>query len=219
MVENKADIAQRRRGVKTLDVVFFGGLCLLYTIVGIWAILTKQEWSAAKITVLVLSWGSFVGITLMYFFKKWMARPDFITKHGTAVWSDNIARLTPGLMERALDRFLDVMEKEQQKATRDELEDMLSRTGIEWEVGKVSIWVGRYELKNKAGIQWGFRLLVQWKGTIAESALYHELLHEVNECIVLPKMPQEKQMDFRLKDVRHEDPDWWRLEGVLADTF
>jgi len=219
MVEVKADLAQRRRGVKTLDLIVFGGLCLLYTAAGVGAILTKQEWTAPKIVVLALSWGSFVGLTLLYFFKKWMARPDYITKHGTAVWADNIARLTPGLMEKALDRFLDVMEVEQKEATRDEIEAMLCRTGVEWEVGKVSIWVGRYELKNKAGIQWGYRLLVQWKGTIAESALYHELLHEVNECIRLPKIPPEKQMDFRLKDVRHEDPEWWRLEGVLADTF
>jgi hypothetical protein len=219
MAEIKADLAQRRRGIKTLDLIVFGGLCLLYTAVGIGAILTKQEWTAVKIVILALSWGTFVGLTLTYFIHKWLARPDFITKHGTAVWTDNIARITPDLMKKALDRFIEVMEAEQKEVTRDEIEAMLSRTGIEWEIGKVSLWAGRYELKNKAGIQWGYRLLVQWKGSIGDSALYHELLHEVNECIRLPKLPPEKQMDFRLKDVKHEDPDWWRLEGLIIDTY
>lgn len=215
------DIAQRRRGAKSIDLVTFGGISLLAVVVTVGAFLIKQEWNVAKAIILLSVTGGMVAAALLYFFKKWMTRPTYVTKHGTAVWSNDIPRVDQDLMERALDHFIKIMREEvPEEATETELRNMLARTGIEWQSDRVSLITTRYELYDKAGIQHGYRLLVQWQGTIAETALFHELLHEVNEFIRLPKLAGlEAKIQFRLADIRHEEADWWRLDGVLTPDF
>jgi len=219
--ERLPDVRQRRRGIKNCDLITFGGISLFAIVVTIGAFLTKQEWNAVKVVILLSATGGMVGLSLLYFFKKWMTRPTFVTKHGTAVWTNDIPRLDQALMEKALDHFIVRMRQEVPEVVKEaELRTMLARTGIEWQSGRVSLITTRYELKDKAGIQHGYRLLVQWKGTIADSALYHEMLHEVNEFIRLPKLKSEaEKTEFRIEDIQHKEVDWWRLEGVLVDDF
>lgn len=212
-------LAQRRRGVKTLDVVLFGAIVLFIAGLVVISTFFIRSWTAHKIVGLFALWASVMVVASIHYIKKWMSRPDFITKHGTAIWTNNLADITPRLMDRALCRFLDVMESEQSEVSRHELECMLARMGIEWEANRINMWVGRYEMKDKAGVQSGYRVWVHWAGNIAESALFHELLHAANETIRLPKLMPSLQTEFRMNDVRHMEADWWRLEGILVDDF
>lgn len=153
-------------------------------------------------------------------FARWMDKPDYVTARGVAVWANGM-KIPKELMERAEERFIKVMLKEVPgEVSEPELIDMLLNTGVEWENGGVQLKTGRYEMRDSHGIQHGHRIIVRWPGNIAESALYHELLHEVNETIRLPKLSDgEDRIQFRLNDCQHREPAWWRLEGILVDTF
>jgi len=81
------------------------------------------------------------------------------------------------------------------------LRDMLKDSRIEWSPKKVS-WVARYgAVMDKEGLQKGKGVMVHLDltyGTIAKSALFHELIHMVKE-VVLQQDP----------DAKHEDKAWW----------
>lgn len=212
-------LAQRIRGVKTVDVVLLAIIGLVATGLAIGVATTRQHWTAHKIVGLSAAWVLIVSTAATYYIRKWISRPDYITKHGTAVWTNGLADITPRLMDKALCRFLDVMEVEQKEVTRHELECMLARMGVEWEANRINMWIGRYEMKDKSGVQSGYRVWVHWNGSVAMSALYHELLHAVNETIRLPKLITAQQAEFRIRDVKHVEMDWWKLEGILVDDF
>jgi len=220
--ERLPHVAQEIRGVKAVDILMFGGVALFFLIVTIGAILTKQEWPWAKILVLTVVDMAGVGICALYFIKKWMARPDYVTKHGVAFWTNGVDDATKELMEKALDHFIEQIQIEGHQFNIPEasLREMLARTGVEWNSGRVSLITTRYELTDKAGIQHGYRLLVQWRGSIADSAFYHELLHEVNEFIRLPRLKTNEEMvEFRLEDIQHLESEYWRLDGALQPNF
>lgn len=213
---------QQRRGVKVIDVVVFGGISMLFVALGVGALLTPQNWPWQKILVLSLVEMVALGITTWYFVAKWLARPNLVTKHGTAIWTDGVEAITPELMDRALDHFIQGMSTEAKAFDISEvaMRKMLAHTGIEWSKRRVSLTTTMYELHDKAGIQHGYRLMIQWRGTVGESALIHELLHEVNEFIRLPRIEDEDgQVEFRMDDIQHKEAEWWGLDGALTPDF
>lgn len=217
MVENGLPEIEQRRGIKPVDLLAFGGIALVFIGVTIGAVLTSQEWSIVKIAILVIVDAVGLGFVIAYFIGKWIALPDFTTTHGTAFWVNGLESPDLELMEKALDHFLKVMHEEQTEATEDQLRNLLTKTGVEWKRSRVSLVTSRWELRDKAGIQYGYRLLVQWPGSVADSAFYHELLHEVNQFIRRPKSTDVQQFD--IDDIQHKEASWWRLEGLLVDDF
>lgn len=163
---------------------------------------------------------SCVALVAVLVFKRAMKPPDFVTHHGVAFWTDGIKEISEELMVRALDRFLLVMSEEYPDITQRSLRKMLSKTGIEWRRRHVSILAGRHQLKHKDGIQHNYRILLRWIGTVDESAFYHELLHLVNQFIRLPNVEGKEQRErFHAANMRHEESDWWSLEGRMYGDF
>lgn len=219
-VPNGLEAWQLRRGIHPIDIIALCAVLVLVAGATVAVCFAPPAWSGWKLIAVIA--GNFMAISgiIIHFFRKWTKRPDFVTKHGTAVWTDGIEEVTPDLMERALDRFLAVMAEEQSEAAPSELEAMLRRTSVEWKRGLVSFMASGYELRDKAGIQSGYKIMVQWAGNIADSALNHELLHEVNATVRLPRIKSKaRRDDFHLQNLRHEEASWWMLEGMLADDF
>lgn len=217
---SKLEAWQRRKGVSQRSVLLLCGTIM--ALIGFNVVVFELQ----KVWTLVDVVGMLIGdtITLASVIAMALARalkpPDFVTKHGTAFWVDDIPEVTETLMTRTLDRFLKVMSEERSDINQLELRRMLSKTGVEWKHGRVSITIGRHELFNKDGIQHGYRLLLRWPGNVAESALYHELLHEVNQIIRLPGiLGTEARADFHAVNIRHEESEWWGLEAKMADDF
>lgn len=210
----------RRRGIHPADVLFF--LLAVFGSLAVAALLARYAplEFGAKVASVVSFMIVTAGLAFGRMIKRGLQRPDFITKHGTAVWVDGVEAINLALMDRALDRFLEVMAQEQREASPDELAKMLARTSVEWKRGRVSLIASGYELRDKAGIQHGYKIMVQWPGNIADSALYHELLHEVNQMIRLPRLKTAEERDnFHLENMRHAEASWWHLEGCLVDDF
>jgi len=150
----------------------------------------------------------------------WFLRPTFFTRRGVAVWTNGLP-VTKGAMEMAEERFISVLTREaSQFVTEGELWMMLRHTGIEWTKKAVHVDTGCHDVWDQYGIQHGYRLEIRWSGTVLESPLYHELLHEVNETIRLPKIQQAfERACFREQDCRHSETDWWKLEKTLMGVF
>ena len=210
----------RARGVNPIDIIVFGSIIAPFALLTLAAGFVPYGFVPWKIaSVILLDLVSFT-LVFVYFFEKWLAKPDFVTKHGTAFWINGIQKITPELMDKALDNFVARLSVMTSEVSRDELMCMLSRTGIEWKTRTVELIWKSHHLKGKAGVQIGYRLLIQWKGSVAKSAFYHELLHEVNENIRLPRLPTEKaREEFREHDIKHGELDWWRLGDTMNDDF
>lgn len=208
----------RARGVNPSDIIVFAGVLIGLLILNIGVAFTVNT-VAMVFIVITFDLAALMLIT-MFFFEKWLAKPDFVTKHGVAFWTNGIREITPELMDRALDCFVKQLPTVTSEVSAEELQEMLGKTGIEWKRRTISMIWGSHHLKGKAGVQIGFRLLVQWKGSVYASAFYHELLHEVNENIRLPRLPtDEARNNFREKDIQHGEADWWRLGDALNEDF
>jgi hypothetical protein len=147
---------------------------------------------------------------------RWTAKPDYVTLRGVAVW-DNGCNVPRTLVENAIERFVTVIVHETKgDVSEEDIFSMLHETGIEWESGHVRIVTRHHEMYDKYGIQHGYRLILRWPGSIEKSALFHELLHEVNETILLPRITSIRdQIAFRALDCAHYDAHWWGLEEVM----
>lgn len=210
---------QRRQGLTMFAVLAFAAIAAGAVAAGV-LVAWLSQWSFLGIGCAVVLGLSIVGTTSAIIISKALRPPDFLTSHGVAFWTDGITEISESLMERALDRFISVMALEHPEIGQTELRNLLSKTGIEWKRGKVSILVGRHHLKHKDGIQHNYRILLRWKNSVAESAFFHELLHEVNQFIRLPRINGKAARDhFYAQNMRHEEVAWWELEDRMSIDF
>jgi hypothetical protein len=150
------------------------------------------------ISVSVVS-AAFVLIAFIVFFRWYKSRPDITTKHGTYIWPADSGKPSRTAMEHALDTFVANFPVFYPGVTSAQLERMLVGTCIEWTEDRVSaIGIG-WSMKDKAGLQQGQHIRVQWHEDIAQSALFHELGHEVQE-MVLRTLPDYKHEDGKVWD-------------------
>lgn len=149
----------------------------------------------------------------------WTRLQDFVTSHGTAVWTSGIPEITPELMEKALDHFIAVLGEEQSEVSPEQIREALKRTRIDWRL-RPSIWLSNFCIyAQDTGIREGFRNRVVWPGSVADSLLYHLLLHEINCLFRRNKYVGRDGVSFARLDESHMEPDWWRLEGALGSDF
>lgn len=212
---------QRHRGMRPFDALLvLYGMAMNITLVVVFVAYKSGALSPAALAALAI----FDAALVVYAFRRWREQPDFVTEQGTAVWVADmpvdLQHVLEVLTELAIKRFIKVVVCEQDLVTEAELRKMFSKTSVEWKPGLVSFIGSNYELRDKAGIQHGYRIMVQWAGSIAESALNHEFLHAVNQQIRLPKIKsREAREQFYLANMRHEESTWWILEGKICDTF
>jgi hypothetical protein len=146
----------------TNPVAFWVVTLLIYLVMIILVVVTWNAWDTTTRVIAVLGMLTFGGLALAMLCRRWLSRPDFITKHGTGIWTGGIKEITPGLMEEALDYYLAGMLCLRQSSdpatifipltslngsldkfiltgTRKDLEDMLDGANIEWRKNLVTI--------------------------------------------------------------------------------
>lgn len=193
------------------DWLLFGGIALLSVVGSVIAALTPQEWSTGKIVVLVLVPVAFVTIAVIVLLAKYRSKPDFVDKHGIAVWADGIpevrnvekferavfvfVRVLPELIRRQLPQ--DAPERE---VTSQHLKKMFRGARVEWSRKPISLFSRwGWSMKDKAGLQQGKGAMVYWNGSLVTSAMYHEFFHMVDEVIL------------GRYDPTHSRRPWWSL--------
>ena len=197
------------------DWLLFGGLALLSVIGSIAAALTPQEFPLGKIVTLVSVPLALVGIAIAVLVSKYRSRPDFIDCHGIAVWKKGAVSLTRAVFEANIAFFIAALPRliqshlpegaREHRATATCLVLMFQDSRVAWQSKPISLmskW--GWNIKDKAGLQQGKRIRVQWGKTIAGSAFFHECLHMVDE-LVLQRAP----------DYAHENKPWWALVSEL----
>lgn len=204
-----------KRILPTPDIIALGGLSVVVDVAMAIAIFTTQPWPLGAIVTALSCAIGFNGVALIVFLRRWLTKPDFITKQGTGVWTGGIEAITKELMEEALDFYVDKMMQMQAEESasmklvslaleRNNLEDMLKGASIDWRSGPVTVLWPRVGVIKAYELQWGKTMLVQWLGSVPKSAFFHGLQHMVDE-IVLGEWP----------DYDHVDTSWW----ALVDRF
>jgi hypothetical protein len=171
-----------RKKLPITNFVFYGGLSLFAITMFIISIFTDGR--AVPISIMgavALAFGLLFGIMVYQWYK---SCPDYITKHGIAVWTNNISGVHRILLEYAIDVFLEEFPKQYTVATVDLLKQMLKDSAIEWNTTPVSWLSVGWNVRDKAGLQSGKHIKVQYLGDIGKTALFHELAHMVHEIVV-----------------------------------
>lgn len=204
-----------KRYVPWLDILTYGGLALVAVAACVVAAVTVQEWDTGKIVALTVVPAAFVLIAVLVLVTKFKSRPRYVAEYKVGVWTNvevmgNYEPSRTGT-NRALRGFVDGLPKlieqnagrlkeEETKITSDALIKMLDGATIEWRWNYISLMGIGWTVKDKAGLQRGKAVMVKWERNIFATALYHELLHMVDE-VVLGREP----------DYRHENKPWWDL--------
>jgi hypothetical protein len=193
------------------DWLLYGGLAAVAIVSAGVAALTPQEWSTGKILVLVLVPVAFLVVSAIVLVGKYRSRPDFISKHGIAVWTGGVPldkaqferltyvfiRMLPSLVKS----HLSPTDVECSDISENNLRGMLNGARVEWRRKPITIfsrwgWV----VKDKEGLQQGRSVMVHWTESLISSAYYHELMHMVDEIVL-----------HRGVDYTHKDVKWWGL--------
>jgi len=200
------------------DFTIFGSISLLGLVGACVATYYTRD-----IGALITSWGVAGSMLLIFaiIIIRWKrSAPDYYNKcYGVAVWcgGDKFLYATKSRedLKNLLILFLDRLptlvkakfpgESIEQRITKSALCKMLYGSGIEWHVEPISLFSkSGWAVQDKAGLQQGKNIAVQWQGSYIKSALYHELLHMVDELVLL-----------RAPDYKHENKRWWALVNEL----
>jgi len=201
---------KRYKKVLLGDIWFWAALATLVTALATGAALTPQDWPAMKVVILV---GVVVGFWLMGLaavLNTIRRKPDFEVclsgGRSLVVWTDGIKEVEPGLIRAAITHFIRTVSTTT-TFTLDQLEDMLDGSGIEFRKGLLT-WRGLgFVMEGKEGLQKGKWMAVHWRGSIKDSAFFHELCHMLDEVV------------RNHYDPKHEDSLLWGLEHQLNKTF
>lgn len=189
------------------DIMIYGGLTLV-SLICLAVVLTLDIPLPGIITLAATSAG-FLAVFLVFFIKWVLSKPDFVTLQYVGVWTDGQKEITKELMDKALKFYKENLpEMSGNIITCAQISNMLGGATIEWKKGRVSaIGIG-WQAKDKAGLQSGKSIMVQWKGSISASALFHELHHMIDQCVLCVPC-----------DYKHERLEWWSIVDRLKIEF
>lgn len=197
------------------DWLLFGGLALLSVVGSVAAALTPQAFPLGKIVTLVSVPVALIAIAVIVLISKYRSRPDFVDRHGIAVWHRGVRQFTRATFEANVILFIAALPRlvrqrfhedaPECQVTGKQLLKMFNGAQVAWQMEPISLlskW--GWTIKDKAGLQKGKDIRVQWGKTIAGSAFFHECMHMVDE-LVLRRAP----------DYAHENKPWWALVSEL----
>lgn len=185
-----------RRFIPWVDIAVYGGLALLSVAASLLAVLTPQEWTNGKIVLAVATPLVFVVLAVIIVSGKWSKRPDYILGSGVAVWTAGDKRPHLQCMTNAIAHF--AISASGLVCDHKTMKKFLFGICVEWTTKRVGMIGYGWKVTDKAGLQSGKHIKLQWTGSIKESALFHELGHMVQELILKRPTP----------DYKHEDPFW-----------
>jgi len=198
-----------------IDLLVFGGSILVVSAVTLLAVFTDQSWDITKILVLACVYIVTVLIDLIFLFKGYFSKPDFITRHGTKIWIGKCP-ISVGDMNDILDFYIERLPKlckvselaYPRSITVSTLQQMLNNASIVWSDRPPSVIGIGWCIKEAAGFQRGKQILLHFKDNLLESALFHELHHMIDEIILGVK-----------PDYKHERTQWWNLVPILKQHY
>ena len=201
-----------------IDFIVFGCIAALGIIGAVIASCYTKDISA-----LVTFWGvagAMIMILCIVILRWRRSMPDYYNKcYGIAVWCGGETFLystkgreqLKGMLALFMDRLPVLIKTRfaghaiEQNVTKVALCKMLYGSGIEWQRELISrISKSGWAVTDKTGLQQGKNIAVQWQGSFIKSALYHELLHMVDEMILLRK-----------PDYKHENKKYWAMVNEL----
>jgi hypothetical protein len=196
-----------KKFVPWMDLILYGGIALASVVGALIAIATPQEWDVGKVVVLIIVPLAFITLALIVCLTKYFSKPDFITTHSAAIWTGGIKEITQDKMNQVLSEFCLEINKEFCTGLECVI-NMLSGSKIIWKKGSLSyIGVG-WQVKDKAGLQQGSTVIVQWNTGILDSALVHELGHMFRQQIL-----------GRPIDYIHADKAFWDRINKINDIL
>lgn len=202
-----------RRFIPWTDIVLYGGLALVSTAGSLWAAFTPQEWTVGAIVAAIAVPLAFIIVASVVIGGKLLSRPDYEV-HGMAVWQDGVSGINMKVrMDKAIQHFVDTFPDIAQahgfdgRIQTEVLNRLLDGSRCEWRTRRLSI-VSRWgwSVKDAAGLQSGRSIMVQWLGSITDSAWHHELGHMVRQKVL------GKDIDYQ-----HEDEKWWAAVKRVRD--
>lgn len=192
-----------------IDYIFFGGAALLSLVAAILCTLFLDMKIGGTIVIWV-SCSGFMGIAGIVLITKIVSAPDWVSAQGIQVWFDDIAwfdRTGRQGFSSAIEIFVREVCKEK-GIVRSDLLKHISLLRVAWTTKPISLVGWGWEVQDKAGVQQGANIMVQWLGGISKSAMIHELIHYVRQKVT-GKAP----------DYKHEDRDWWYLESLINEKI
>ncbi len=97
----------RLRHLNLFDLLLYGGMALLATVVSIVFACYQDTWEVGKIIAMILAPLNFIVIAVVVLLRQWFSRPDWTTEQGMLVWSKNIPFFNDEDGKRILDKYLD----------------------------------------------------------------------------------------------------------------
>lgn len=183
-----------KRWVPLVDVIVFAALPALFTILILVSLFFEQPWPPPKIAlaigVPVSSWAIFGGML----WKRWNARPTFVTLMGAAVWCKGVD-VTPEQVTEAITLYARNVAAAHKRLDFDTVFAMFGRMRLEL-TPKPIWWAG----KKKAGLQKGYGIRVHWRDGFGHNAFFHESHHAVDENLLAVPI-----------DYQHKRMTWWDL--------
>jgi hypothetical protein len=203
------------------DVALHGGLSLLATIVFVIALVADTPLQG--IIVAGLSAAGFILIAIAKVIQSKPVLPQYKTKQGTEIFSDVESVLgnympTPDEMDQALDFFAytlplltssnPYLSGPEQSLSQPEILRMFDGAKIHWRKDKTTMFRRYWKCVDKSGLQDGKECIVHWPGGVIQSALFHELIHMIDE-VILKRAP----------DYAHKNMHWWELIVFLKRHY
>jgi hypothetical protein len=192
------------RYIPWAEIYVFGGLSLLSIIAVLISVFTTQEWTWITITLLIGIPGSVIGLSIFVILRKWLSRPDYITKQNVSVWTTKNNDPSKKHMEEILDyfhrKFANLIPG---ISIFKQLVNMSDGAQIHWEDEPISIISQQgWTIKNVAFVQKGKQIRVL-KGSVDN--FFHALGHMYIE-IVLGLLP----------DYKYEHKIWDTIDLLIA---
>lgn len=215
-----------RRFIPWTDIAVYGGLALLSVVASLLAVITPQEWTTGGIIAAITAPLAFVVLAIVIIGGKLLRRPDYqalLNSYGghtgsVAVWTvagepvrddmeDALSHFAVGAADRltAIGTYHSMLHI----GRYEKCWSMLAGASIEWSKGKVGAMGIGWKVKDKAGLQSGKYIKLQWTGSIKNSALFHELGHMVQELILKRPIP----------DYKHEDTEFWDMISEIERIY
>lgn len=203
----------RNSFINVRDLVIFSSIAIVVSILTCIALADKANWTHATGLWILLGttagfWLVFLGVLM----KNLVGRPDFILDpSGIAVWTLKGAP-SQEEMKKAIDYFRAYTAHAlvTMRICSDHLEAnkrvdaAIKDVCVEWRKDLINESWASNLLVNKAGIQKDKLIVVQLKDPLSKTALFHELLHVIDQYV---------RGNY---DPEHKDTKWWSLDDELC---
>lgn len=197
-----------RRYIPLIDLLLFTALGALALGSLILVVFTAQDWPTGKIVTVSVVPLAIVAVCAWALLVRWLARPAFITKQGTAVW---VAPTGPLLseIEEFLDFYIEHVAELWPQATEYKIKEMLSGARIEFVNRLITLGGFGWSIKDAYGLQKGKIIKVKYNTCHLENtALCHELHHMIDELVF--NVPP---------DYQHKLTVWWYTCSIINASW